>query len=151
MTVDPASYSQAADTGWQAITTTQDYPIPDRTNGDLTTALTIDISALTFRPRLILFGPNGNTPARNVTVPDATYNRMLISVTELTASGGRNTTPGFFTYFLTTGNSAGMSGSNIGLYPDTNWNVLRLLAWGANATINNIRIKAGSWRWRAIG
>lgn len=149
--VAEASYTQAADTGWQAITLDQDYPIPARTGGDLSEALTIDISELPFRPRLLMLGPNGNTPARNVTQPDATYHRFLVSSTELTDTGVRDTDRGFFTYFIMTQNYAGMSGSNVGLYPDSNWSVLRLLAWGMNATINNMRIKAGSWRWRAIG
>ena len=150
VTVAAASYSQAADTGWKSITTDRDYPIPDHDTGDLETALTIDISSLTFRPRLVFLRPSSSTAASNLTQPDETYYRFLNSVTELKPDGSKNDRS-FWCGILAPGNYALIALNRTGLFPDEDWTVLRLLAWPTNSTFRSTRVKAGSWSWRAIG
>lgn len=149
--VAEASYTQAADTGWQEITLDQGYLLPSRASGDLSAALSINISGLSFRPRLVMLEPASNAAAAAVTPVGSGNNRFLMCFTELTATGERDTTRGFFALTLLTNNTASLSDRNIGLYPDSNWEYLYLCSWLNNAAAQNTRINAGSWRWRAIG
>lgn len=151
------SYADAHDTGWNIVTVPAALSIPLITSSDLSSAFTIDISHLTFRPRLFLFEPATNAQAEAVTAPDETYNRFLFSMNEITETGERRTDPGYACIFLETRDLerktdlARKASNNIGLYPDSNWSVLRLVAYATNAVVDLIRIKRGNWRWRGIG
>lgn len=96
------SYADAHDTGWQNVTVPAALSIPLITSSDLSSAFTIDISALTFRPRLILFEPATNTQAEAVTAPDDTYHRFLFSMNEITETGERRIDKGYACIFLET-------------------------------------------------
>ena len=145
------SYADAHDTGWNIVTVPAALSIPLITSSDLSSALTIDISALTFHPRLILLEPATNAQAEAVTAPDETYHRFLFSMNEISETGERKTAPGYACIFLETTNLARKASNNIGLYPDSDWSVLRLVAYATNAVVDLIRIKRGNWRWRGIG